>query len=1033
MARSGNEANAVLPLSRSLLLVLCLIPRAAEGYNVDTQHAIGFSGPSGSRFGYSVLLHRHRHHVWLVVGAPEANGSSSSQVRSPGAVYRCRVTASPSTDCQQLPSEMSSCGKTCEAESDHQWLGVSLSRNHRDGRILACAHRWKNVFYSQKDEENNKLPNGICYLYGNDLSQAQPIIPCYRDYQWKFGEDYGSCQAGMSTILTEDLMIIGAPGSSYWTGSVLVYNSSSRVMSAYLDNDSGSVKFGSYLGYSVGTGHFLHPTSTEVVGGAPQYSQTGKVFIFTVDDNMLRILTEFSGDKLGSYFGASVCAVDLNGDGLSDLLVGAPMTTSTMATGVAREEGRVHVYINQGQASMLEASFQLAGRDSFAARFGETIVDLGDIDHDGYHDVAVGAPQEEDLRGAVYIYNGRKDGISQQYSQRISGADVGRDLMMFGQSLISGVDIDNNGYQDVAVGAFLSDTAVVLRTRPVVRVEASLLLPDSIDPSLLDQYPTPPAVNLSVCFTLFSAHYKGLIELQYSLVADLLHKPTLPNRFYFHGNRTSNQTTGRVRARHNQLTCTNHLAYQRRDTRDVFTKVLFQVSYALSESSLDRGNSRNYSPLKPLLQHNLHGNSITSQTSFFRSCILANCSTNLQLTAQLQHFYSQGSGRSFMLGSGRGLVLVVGVSNGGDDAFLPTLTIHLPPNIHYVKVLPTEDSPAGCDVSKDVNRTTVDCSISSFYLAAHAKAELRFLLDVNQSSTPDDVMISINASSDNYEHEDYLHDNAVRLLLPLRYGVDISIHGFVSPTSFVFGNQEHQASQVECFSESFNYTYKVLNVGPSRSVGTVVEIDLPKMVSPHLYRLLQLVDWQVSQGWCGRVEEALVGSLALEDCDVPQLSFIRLLFLFFFSSTSSRTMFCSHGDWLCERLVCNLGNLEQGSEATINLEIRLNPAVLEHSPGRHSLMLVESSALLTSPSNGDQSILLQPQALAQVVLEAHSFQKPSGRVKFFIIFISLVLGLLILSLLIYFLWKMGFFKRNFQKDEARRDSWDYVSKSISSS
>ena len=41
-----------------------------------------------------------------------------------------------------------------------------------------------------------------------------------------------------------------------------------------------------------------------------------------------------------------MCAVDLNADGLSDLLVGAPM-----ATGVTREEGRVHVYINQGQVS----------------------------------------------------------------------------------------------------------------------------------------------------------------------------------------------------------------------------------------------------------------------------------------------------------------------------------------------------------------------------------------------------------------------------------------------------------------------------------------------------------------------------------------------------------------------------------------------------------------------------------------------------------------------------------------------------------
>lgn len=50
--------------------------------------------------------------------------------------------------------------------------------------------------------------------------------------------------------------------------------------------------------------------------------------------------------QLGSYFGSSVCVVDLNADGLSDLLVGAPM-----ATGITREEGRVHVYINKGEVS----------------------------------------------------------------------------------------------------------------------------------------------------------------------------------------------------------------------------------------------------------------------------------------------------------------------------------------------------------------------------------------------------------------------------------------------------------------------------------------------------------------------------------------------------------------------------------------------------------------------------------------------------------------------------------------------------------
>jgi len=60
------------------------------------------------------------------------------------------------------------------------------------------------------------------------------------------------------------------------------------------------------------------------------------------------LLNDHNGDvcsflQLGSYYGASVCAVDLNADGLSDLLVGAPMFSSV------REEGRVHVYINQGE------------------------------------------------------------------------------------------------------------------------------------------------------------------------------------------------------------------------------------------------------------------------------------------------------------------------------------------------------------------------------------------------------------------------------------------------------------------------------------------------------------------------------------------------------------------------------------------------------------------------------------------------------------------------------------------------------------
>uniref|UniRef100_A0A674N107 Integrin subunit alpha 4 n=1 Tax=Takifugu rubripes TaxID=31033 RepID=A0A674N107_TAKRU len=977
-----------------ILAQLLLLIHPAAGYNLDQEHSLVFSGPPSSMFGYSVLLHQHRAQSWLVVGAPVANSSSSPLVDSPGAIYSCDISA-------EHRRYVEKCGKTCKADSDHQWLGVSLSRQPGDngGHVLACAHRWKNIFYSQTDSQTHKLPNGVCYRYGNDLRHAQPIIPCYRDYQKKFGEDYGSCQAGISNFLTRDLIIMGAPGTSYWTGSVLVFNTSSGGMSVYLDDETGAVSFGSYLGYSVGAGHFLSPDSVEVVGGAPQYYQKGKVFIFTIDKSFLRIVSEVSGQELGSYFGSSVCAIDLNADGLSDLLVGAPM-----ATGATREEGRVHVYINQGQGKLAEAAFQLTGSDAYAARFGETVADLGDLDDDGYPDVAIGAPHEENLNGAVYIYNGRKEGISAAPSQRITGSTLGHRLQMFGQSLTSGVDIDHNGYQDVAVGAFLSDSAVVLRTRPVVQVKVSLVLPEQIDQQMAtcrEQDAPTVCFNVSICFSVRSRQFRGAIDLQYNLTADPLHKPSFPHRFYFHYNGSSNSTRGWVRARPGQITCLTHVAHQKKDVRDIFTPVEFEVSYSHSETSPHRGNANAFPPLKPILQQSPgHQNRITNQTQFARSCSLVNCSTNMQLSAELMLPHQQPY---FALGSGNTIVLKTALRNAGDDAFLPRLSLRFPSNIHYNKVLQNVRSHSSDWAAR------ANSHFLNLYLV-----NISFLLDVNQNSTPGDIILHLNASSDNLENEEYLHDNSISLTLPLKYGVNVNVHGFVTPNSFVFGDEE--ATSVECYTESFNYTYKVLNSGPSRSRDTVVVIMLPKILTPYRHRLLQLVDWQVR-----RCLVAFMLSPIIDDCDVPQASVIKRL-IFFFSSVSTRRMFCGRGDEMCEQLVCHLGNLEVGREASIHLEVKLNPNVLLQAPGRHGIMKIESTAVMSNPKADPHTILIHGQPLTE----------PSALVKIFIIVVSLILGLVILAALVWCLWKAGFFKRNLQKkkeEEFNRDSWDYVPKS----
>uniref|UniRef100_A0A8C1NBN5 Integrin alpha 4 n=1 Tax=Cyprinus carpio TaxID=7962 RepID=A0A8C1NBN5_CYPCA len=672
------------------LLILC------DCYNLDVEHPLVFHGPNGSLFGYSVLLHQHAEDTWLIVGAPVADSSFYRHTKNPGAIYNCSMW---SAQCEQLPVGVRHCGRHCLAENDNQWLGVSLSRQPSKGHVLACGHRWKNIYYSSKDNQN-KLPHGVCFRLSPDLKQANHIIPCYKDHQRKFGDGYGSCQAGISNLLTEDLMVMGAPGTSYWTGSVLVYNTTSNISAAYVDDDN-EVLYGSYLGYAVSAGHFLDPQSTEIVGGAPQHEQTGKAYIFRINGNTLKIVAKTKGKKLGSYYGASVCAVDLNADGLSDLLVGAPMFSSV------REEGRVHVYINQGEAKLKEADFELVGSDSYAARFGETIVNLGDIDDDGYPDVAIGAPQENDLCGAIYIYNGRRSGIARSFSQRITGSLLGKNLRMFGQSVSGGVDIDSNNY-------------------PVVKVDAVMLLPESLNRSIAQCTENGlPAVciNVMVCFRVRGKQIPGNIELKYNITTDVHHKDGFPSRFYFIGNGTSNVTAGRVKVKHEQLTCATHQAFMKKDIRDIFTPIHFEVKYELGEHRVLQRDSGGFPSLKPILQQkDEQANVVKNKTIFARYCSWENCSTNLQVSAHFPHKHMNMP--YFALGNGKSIMLNTTLVNIGDDAFLPRLYLRFPSNLHFIKVL-EEDKYISCEIAEE-NKVAIglDCNVGNLYIPPFSKVNV---------------------------------------------------------------------------------------------------------------------------------------------------------------------------------------------------------------------------------------------------------------------------------------------------------------------
>ena len=141
-------------------------------------------------------------------------------------------------------------------------------------------------------------------------------------------------------------------------------------------------------------------------------------------------------------------------------------------------------------------------------------------------DLAVGAPLEG--AGVVYIFRGSAGAISPQYSQRITAADVSRaaGLTNFGHTFghTPDLDLDSNTYPDLIIGAYSAQTVVVLRSKPVVNVVASLMsYPGMINPydTLCFDGQTNNCFQLKICLG-FSAKPADRQELLVVLVVSFV-------------------------------------------------------------------------------------------------------------------------------------------------------------------------------------------------------------------------------------------------------------------------------------------------------------------------------------------------------------------------------------------------------------------------------------------------------------------------------------------------------------------------------
>ncbi|XP_065744170.1 integrin alpha-7 isoform X9 [Phocoena phocoena] len=597
------------------LLAGLLFP-GAVAFNLDVMGALRKEGEPGSLFGFSVALHRQLQpgpQSWLLVGAPQALALPGQQANRTGGLFACPLSLEE-TDCYRVDIDR---GADVQKESkENQWLGVSVRSQGPGGKIVTCAHRYEARQRVDQILETRDVI-GRCFVLSQDLAVRDELD----GGEWKFcegrpqgHEQFGFCQQGTAAAFSPDshYLLFGAPGTYNWKGLLFVTNidSSDPDQLVYktldpadrLPGPAGDLALNSYLGFSIDSGKSLvRAEELSFVAGAPRANHKGAVVILR-KDSASRLVPEvmLSGERLTSGFGSSLAVADLNNDGWTDLVVGAPYFFER------QEElgGAVYVYMNQGGHWAGVSPLRLCGSPD--SMFGISLAVLGDLNQDGFPDLAVGAPFDGD--GKVFIYHGSSLGLVVKPSQVLEGEAVG--IKSFGYSLSGGLDVDGNRYPDLLVGS-LADTAVLFRARPVLHVSHEVsILPRSIDleqPNCASGHSV--CMDLRVCFSYVASpsSYSPAVALDYTLDGDTdrrLRGQVPRVTFLSRGpDDPKHQASGTVWLKHqHDRVCGDTMLQLQENVKDKLRAIVVTLSYSLQTPRLRRqAPGQGLPPVAPIL------------------------------------------------------------------------------------------------------------------------------------------------------------------------------------------------------------------------------------------------------------------------------------------------------------------------------------------------------------------------------------------------------------------------------------------------
>ncbi|NXF60017.1 ITA11 protein, partial [Ciccaba nigrolineata] len=817
-------------------------------------------------------------------------------------------------------------------------------------------------------------------------------------------------QTGFSSHVVEDGILLGAVGAYDWNGAVLKETSSGKVIplrESYLQEFPEELKnHGAYLDCQAATGSRQGATQScsPYVAGAPRFNHTGKVIIFSMHNNRnLTIHQALKGEQIGSYYGSEINSLDVNGDGVTDvLLVGAPMYFSE-----GRERGKVYVYTLR--ENRFVSSGALVDLQSYQnSRFGSCIAAVPDLNQDSYNDLVVGAPLEDEHQGAIYIFLGLEETILKKYKQRIAAADLAPGLRYFGCSIHGQLDLNEDGLIDLAVGSL--GNAVLLWSRSVVQINASI----RFEPSKINIFTKDckrngkdaTCMSAFICFTavFLSAHFQtASVALRYNATID---ERRYTPRAHLDESGERHTQKGLVLLA-GQEHC-DRLQFHVLDTADYVKPVTFSIDYELEHPEngpmLDDGWPTSLKVSVPFWNGcNEDEHCVPDLVLDARSDVpsaMEYCRRALRRALPDCSAFSLSFDTSvFIIESSRRRVAVEAVlENRGENAYSTVLNISFSRNLQFASLIPKDDTDINIDcMTEDKHPNKKVCNVSYPFFRAKAKVAFRLDFEFSKSIFLQSMEIYLIANSDSEEKESTKEDNFAHLNFHLKYEADL-LFTRASSLDYYEIRSNSSLERYDSIGPPFHCTFKLQNLGFFPVEGVTIKLTVP-VATRAGNRLLLLTEFEVDQ-------ENTTCNIWGNTTDYQRTPAEEDL---------SRTPHLNHSNSDIVSIDCNV-KLAPNEEMNLHLRGNLWMKSLKALKFK-SLKLTVNAAL--QRRFGSPFIFREEDPSRQITFE---ISKPEeSQIPIWIILGSTLGGLLLLALLVLVLWKLGFFKSGSRRRAAEQE------------